>query len=96
MLDVPTITGVLRKGAALRPIVDFLKAAGPYPGDALGDALGASSAYRWRGESGAGAVFIGRGTGHPGTAPLFGPKMPSFAPRPGRSLSYRVLGALHE
>ena len=38
MLDVPVIASVLRKGAAFRPIVELLKAAGPYPGDALADA----------------------------------------------------------
>lgn len=38
MLDVPAIAGVLRKGAAFRPVLDLLKAAGPYPGDALADA----------------------------------------------------------
>ena len=37
MLDVPTIAGVPRKGTGLRPLVEVLKAAAPYPGDALGD-----------------------------------------------------------
>ena len=38
MLEVPVLAGVLRKGAAFRPIVELLKAAAPYPGDALADA----------------------------------------------------------
>ena len=37
MLDVPTIAGVPRKGTGLRLLVEVLKAAAPYPGDALGD-----------------------------------------------------------
>ena len=38
MLDVPALAGILRKGAAVRPVLKFLKAAGPYPADILGDA----------------------------------------------------------